>query len=239
MRRSDGSDILGRISGGRLLDVATGGGLFILYLRRRIKDFDEIVGIDSDESARARFTARFGEDPRFRFEAIDAHDLRFPDATFDTVAIGNSLCEFADPSAVLREMIRVLRRGGHLIVAEGYRDQRSAPTRTHADFHDWWAAVGALTGGNHQPWRSRAELTQSIRELGLTDLRLRELPSKTQNPHDAALLAEIDEVTDRFVAQASGHPDLQARGEALRRQMHEVGFQEATGLLGVGRKRRR
>jgi ubiquinone/menaquinone biosynthesis C-methylase UbiE len=238
MRRSDGSDILGRISGGRVLDVATGGGLFIIYLRKRLKDYDEIVGIDSDESAAARFTARFGTDPRFRFEAMDALELRFPDATFDTVGIGNALCEFGDPSAVLREMLRVVRGGGHLIVTEAYRDQQSAPTRMHVDFHDWWVAVQGLTGSQHQPFRARSELIQSIRELGLLDLRLRDVPTKTQNARDAALFAEIDELTDQFLARAEGHPMLQARGETLRRQMHDVGFLEATTLLAVGRKRR-
>ena len=39
MRRSDGSDILAAISGGRLLDVATGGGLFIVYVRKCLKDY--------------------------------------------------------------------------------------------------------------------------------------------------------------------------------------------------------
>ena len=38
MRRSDGSDILAAISGG-LPDVATGGGLFIVYVRKCLKDY--------------------------------------------------------------------------------------------------------------------------------------------------------------------------------------------------------
>ena len=239
MRRGDGGDILGAISGGRLLDVATGGGLFIVYLRKRLKDYHEIVGIDSDESAAARFAKRFGDDSRIRFELMDARDLRFPDATFDTVAIASALCEFKQPSAVLRQMVRVLRGGGHLIVAEPYRDQHSEPTMTHVLFHDWWVAVEGLAGSHHQPFRPRADLIRSLRELGLLDLRLRDVPSETSDPLDPALLEEIDNLTDRYLLLARGNPDLKARGEALRRRMHDVGFQETTSLLAVGRKRRR
>lgn len=239
MRLGDGKDILAAISGGRLLDVATGGGLFIVYVRKRLKDYHEIVGIDSDESAAARFAKRCGDDPRIRFEPMDARDLRFPDATFDTVAIGNALCEFKEPSAVLSEMFRVLRGGGHLILAEAYRDQHSEPTMTHVLFHDWWVAVEGLAGSQHQPFRPRADLIRSLRELGLLDLRLRDVPSETSDPREPALLAEIDDLTDRNLILARGNPELKARGEALRRRMHDVGFQECTDLLAVGRKRRR
>ena len=42
-------DILGHISGGRVLDVATGSGGFIHFLLDGLKDYIEILGVDNNE----------------------------------------------------------------------------------------------------------------------------------------------------------------------------------------------
>ena len=53
-------DVLGQLSGGKLLDVATGNGFFIQVLLDHLKDFTEIIGIDTNdqilETARTRFS---------------------------------------------------------------------------------------------------------------------------------------------------------------------------------------
>ena len=41
--------VLGNISGGRVLDVATGEGGFIELLARQLKNYSAIIGIDIDE----------------------------------------------------------------------------------------------------------------------------------------------------------------------------------------------
>ena len=48
---ADARRILGHIHGGRVLDVATGRGGFIGFLADGLADYDEIVGIELDESA--------------------------------------------------------------------------------------------------------------------------------------------------------------------------------------------
>lgn len=47
-----------------------------------------------------------------------AHDLAFPDATFDTVVCTLSLCAIPDDRRAVSEMIRVLRPGGLLLLAD-------------------------------------------------------------------------------------------------------------------------
>jgi ubiquinone/menaquinone biosynthesis C-methylase UbiE len=48
----------------------------------------------------------------------DAHDLPFPDATFDTVVCTFGLCAIPDHVTAVDEMIRVLRPGGQLILVD-------------------------------------------------------------------------------------------------------------------------
>jgi len=105
-------EILGHISGGRILDVATGNGGFIHFLLDGLKDYTEIIGIDIKERAAEAFNKAFNEKPNIRFQVGDALHMEYPSASFDTVCMANSLHHFNDPQAVLSEMDRLLRSGG-------------------------------------------------------------------------------------------------------------------------------
>jgi len=54
-------EILGHISGGRILDVATGSGGFIHFLLDGLKDYTDIIGIDIKERAAETFNKAFNE----------------------------------------------------------------------------------------------------------------------------------------------------------------------------------
>jgi SAM-dependent methyltransferase len=87
---------------GRLLDVGCGGrpheSLFLPYV-------DRYVGVDTPASTFSRVDVA----------AVASH-LPFPDETFDTVLCTEVLEHLSDPAVCLREMSRVLRPGGHLIL---------------------------------------------------------------------------------------------------------------------------
>ena len=100
------------------LEVACGTGTLLdLVLRwRKWKRLPtvHIVGIDYAESmldgARKRFAGRANIDLRH----ADAAELPFPDATFDTGNIANSVHCFPDLDGALRDILRVLKPGGTL-----------------------------------------------------------------------------------------------------------------------------
>jgi demethylmenaquinone methyltransferase/2-methoxy-6-polyprenyl-1,4-benzoquinol methylase len=69
------------------------------------------------------------EHPDLSFVAGDALGLPFADATFDTVTISFGLRNVTDVDAALREMARVTRTGGRLIVCE-FSQPTWGPLRT-------------------------------------------------------------------------------------------------------------
>lgn len=229
-------DILGQISGGRVLDVATGSGGFIHFLLEGLKDYIEIVGVDTNERAAAAFADGFKDKPGIRFEAGDALQLNYPAGSFDLVSISNSLHHFNEPQAVLRQMERVLRPGGRLIVAEMYRDGQAETQMTHVHLHHWWAAVDRTAGIVHNETYTRGELVELVGALGLSDLALYDLSSLDENPKAPEILTELTPVFDRYIQRAEGHSDLQQRGEELRTRVAEIGFHGATTLVAVGLK---
>jgi SAM-dependent methyltransferase len=228
------AELLAGVRAERVLDVATGSGGFITELLAALPAPGEIVGVDLADRA-AAFGEAFADHPMVRFAQMDAHALEFPDASFDLVAVANSLHHFVDPVPVLGEMCRVLRPGGHLVVAEMVRDRQAAPRMTHVELHHWWGAVDTVRGIVHRPTYPRAGLVAMLSGLDLAELRLADVEDD-DDPHDPDTLAELDEVIDRYTAWAAGHVRLQARGDALRQRLHEVGIQGATTLVAVGCK---
>ena len=96
---------LGSVSGGKVLDVGTGGGDFIDTLMKTLKDYDSFVGIDYCLSAKSR---KEMESARKRFEGksvrlfeMNAENMKFEEGSFDTVCISYSLHHLANIDKVL------------------------------------------------------------------------------------------------------------------------------------------
>lgn len=229
-------DILGHLPGGRILDVATGSGSFIHFLLEGLPTYTEIIGLDVNERAAAAFATAFSDKPAIRFVSGDAMALSFDASSFDLVCIANSLHHFDDPAALLQQMLRVLRPGGHLLVAEMIRDGQTETQLTHVYLHHWWAAIDTLNGTTHHETYQREALVAMVENLGLEKLIFYDLADTSEDPKDPTLLTQLDPVFDRYLQRAAGHPELQARGAELRERVLTTGFHSATTLITLGGK---
>lgn len=229
-------DMLGQLPAGRVLDVATGSGGFIHFLLERLKGYTEIIGIDTNERAAAAFAAAFADKPNIRFRSMDACHLEFDAASFDLVCVSNSLHHFDDPRAVLQQMVRVLRPGGHLLVCEMYRDGQTEAQMTHVHLHHWWGAVDSVNGLTHRETYLREELVALVSGLGLKDAAQDDLSNLGDDPKRPSIREELEPVFERYLQRADGHPHLQRRGEELRQRVAEIGFHDATALVIAARK---
>jgi demethylmenaquinone methyltransferase / 2-methoxy-6-polyprenyl-1,4-benzoquinol methylase len=102
------------------LDVATGTGDLALELVRRTGPTGAVVGTDFSEAmlARARSKASAKRAAGVRFELADALALPYPDSSFDAATVGFGARNFSDLGGGLREMVRVVRPGGRVVVLE-------------------------------------------------------------------------------------------------------------------------
>ncbi len=106
---------------GRVLEIAAGTGRNLRYYPEICK----ITAVDFSpamlEVARSRAN-RLGLSVPFL--VMDAENLAFPDRSFDTVVSSLTLCTFPDPAAALREMARVCRADGRILLLEHGRSDR-------------------------------------------------------------------------------------------------------------------
>jgi demethylmenaquinone methyltransferase/2-methoxy-6-polyprenyl-1,4-benzoquinol methylase len=94
------------------LDVATGTGDLAIELASRGA---AVVGSDFSEGMLERARAKA---PELRWERADALALPYPDDSFAAATVGFGARNFGDLAQGLREMARVVRPGGRVVVLE-------------------------------------------------------------------------------------------------------------------------
>jgi ubiquinone/menaquinone biosynthesis C-methylase UbiE len=125
---------------GRVLDVACGTGTNFSYLPETV----DLVGIDISPAMLEKAAAeldRQGLDGTLR--QMDAEALEFDDDSFDTVISALSTCTFPDPVAALREMERVCRPDGRILLLEHGKSDVDVIAR----YQEWRADAKYATAG--------------------------------------------------------------------------------------------
>ena len=103
-----------------VLDLACGTGDFSITIAKT-SDEVTVTGVDLSEgmlAVMADKVERQGLGGRIYFEQGDGENLRFTDGTFDRVTIAFGIRNFEDRLKGLREMFRVLKPGGRLVLLE-------------------------------------------------------------------------------------------------------------------------
>ncbi len=103
---------------GRVLDIGTGKGRFVVLLARHAVKVTT-VDISAEEQAFARLEAMHaGVADRVDFVRADARSLPWRARSFGAVTCWNVFHHLDDPERVFGEMLRVLKPGGKLVLAD-------------------------------------------------------------------------------------------------------------------------
>ena len=103
-----------------LLDIATGTGDFAILAAEMLHP-QKLVGADISEGMMEigrKKVRKKGLQDIISFDKEDCLHLSYQDETFDAVTAAFGIRNFADLDSGLREMQRVLRKGGHLSIVE-------------------------------------------------------------------------------------------------------------------------
>lgn len=109
-------DLLGDVAGRAVLDLGCGDGKLAVRLAALGA---RVVGLDADPAMlRAAASRAAAAGVAVDFTAGRAQTLPFPDRRFDDVVAVTVLCFVPDAEAAFREIARVLRPGGAVVIGE-------------------------------------------------------------------------------------------------------------------------
>jgi SAM-dependent methyltransferase len=189
----------------RVLDIATGPGYIAEAFAGAAR---EVIGVDLTDAMLAINVS---------FRTADAENLPFENGAFDVVACRLALHHLLKPLEVLREMARVCRTGGRVVVEDIYASEH--PER--AAYQDRWEI---LRDPSHVRTLALSEMLQLFRDVGL----------------ETDSVTTADDLTpevERWLATTKTTPE---RAVEIRRlleedRLHDMSgtrpFQDATGRL--------
>jgi len=156
--------LLGSVAGKKLLDVGCGDGAMAFELARQGA---KVTALDADPSMIATVRLRAEREAiRVQFVEGNAESLPFDDATFDVVVAVTVLCFVPDAERAVKEIARVLRPEGRLVIGELGRWSLWAAQRRVRGWlgHPVWRAV---------KFRTAADLRRLAEAAGLRVVAIR------------------------------------------------------------------
>jgi demethylmenaquinone methyltransferase/2-methoxy-6-polyprenyl-1,4-benzoquinol methylase len=139
--------------GERILDACCGTGDLARAAARAVEPRGRVVGVDFCAPMLEVARARAGGLAALELVLADALALPFPDAAFDGATMAFGARNLDDPVGGLRELARVVRPGGRVVVLEF--GQPAAPL--FGRIYGWYAravipALGAAVTGERAPY---------------------------------------------------------------------------------------
>ena len=158
-------------SDGRLLDVGCGTGSAVLCAASMLPQ-GKACGIDITlpmiNQAKGKTPPELAE--RVEFRRAGAEDIPYGDDEFDYVMCTNSFHHYHQPMRALREMMRVLKPAGSLVIFENAPD---------LSLYTWfWDRLLRVFEKGHVRYYPSSELGKMINDAGYKEVELRVLKNE-------------------------------------------------------------
>lgn len=216
-----------------ILDIGTGSGDFIEVLQDVFPQA-QITGVDPDTESLEEAIKKY---PGVSFGEMRAEILEFADNSFDLASISMALHHLPDIQTSLKEMLRVVKPGGWIIVNELFSDNLNPSQEVHKIFHHFRSKIDRLTGIYHQETFEKEQILHLVKSAGI------QIQLSFENTIQTNLIASPGELDVRIekmkqhLEKIKGLPEYEIykpQIEEFRQRALLFGFQPATRIVVVG-----
>ena len=218
----------------KILDTGTGTGDFIEVLKE-VFPKAKITGIDPNTESLQEAAIKY---PELTFAEMNAEKLEFTDNSFDLASISMALHHLPDIQKALKEMQRVVKTGGWIIINELFSDNLNPAEEVHKMFHHFRSKIDRLTGVSHNETFKKDEIRSIVNASGIDIL------SDFENHLGPVSLTESNELEKRVeklklhLEKIKSRPEydiLKLQIEEFRQAALKHGFQSPPRIVLIGK----
>ena len=216
-----------------LLDVGTGNGSFITVLKQTFTT-TKFTGIDPDvpsleEAAKIH--------PDVKLKNMTGERLDFQDASFDAASISMAMHHLPDVQQTFKEMKRVVKSGGWIIINELFSDNLNPAQEVHKKMHHFRSTIDRLNGVCHNETFTRAEILEQIEKAELEICAAFNQEKDREEPTPAEIAERKDKLTEMLnqIKDKPEYHDMKRQIPIIEKALKQHGFQMATRVVVIAK----
>lgn len=218
-----------------ILDVGTGTGDFVAVLKE-VFPSSKITGIDPNVESLNQAIQKYAD---VTFSEMTGEKLDYENDSFDVASISMALHHLPDVSTTLKEMQRVVKPGGWIIVNELFSDNLNPAQEVHKMYHHFRSSIDRLIGVSHNETFKKEEILNLVENSGIEILyhfEFNKAGNLITGPED---IEERVEKMGQMLEPVKNFPEyevLKPKIGEFRELVTKNGFQPATKVVVVGQK---
>lgn len=225
-------DFFKKIEINSIVDAGTGTGDFIAVLNEVFPN-SEISGFDPNSESIAIAKEKY---PKIKFFEMGVESIDFEDSTFDLASISMALHHVPDVQNSLKELQRLVKPGGWIIVNELYSDNLNQAQVTHKLYHHFRSKIDRLIGVSHNETFKKDEIIKMVKDSGI-GIKLHFKNHIKRKEEDSKVLEERIEKMNLMLEKIKHLPDynlLLPEIDVFKDRVLKYGFQSPPRVVIVG-----
>lgn len=220
---------LSKIVLGDYLEFGCGSGIFLDFVLKNAHAHKSITAVDINESVIEEAKTLLNNE-NIVFLNYSTLPLPFKNNHFDTITVSNALHHIKDKENVFKELTRIIKKDGNIIITEIISNNLSEEEKTHYYHHKLRVKIDSINNIFHEPAYTEDEIIHIIEKNNLKIKEkcvVKEFKPNTKVPEEIEFMNNfIDELISK-IDIVSLIDELKSEGEIVKDRLLKYGIKRS------------